>query len=143
MFCVSQRNLCICVWRLKQEASDKDCLKHSVKFATSIMVMGPHDSIKGQVDCRLFPQTSIQKCMKKSLNTSWYLHLRLYVITIKWLQEKEILYVLPRPSNLLDPEFMGNYEKTASRNCIKRQKSFFSNLKNKWVKFDFLKKVNF
>ena len=38
MFCLSHGNQGICVWRLKQEAYIKECLKCLVKFVTSVMV---------------------------------------------------------------------------------------------------------
>lgn len=40
MFCVSYGNQGIRVWRMKQEAFDKECLKRSVKFAACVMVWG-------------------------------------------------------------------------------------------------------
>ena len=40
MFCVSHGHQGIRVWRLKQEAYIKECLKRSVKFASSVLVWG-------------------------------------------------------------------------------------------------------
>ena len=40
MFCVSYGNQGFRVWRMKQEAFDKECLELSVKFTASVMVWG-------------------------------------------------------------------------------------------------------
>jgi len=39
MFCVLYGNQGIRVWRMKQEAFDKEWLKHSVKFAASVILV--------------------------------------------------------------------------------------------------------
>ena len=69
MFCVSHGNQCMRVWRLKQEAYNKKCLKNLVKFATSVMVWGCMTAEGLGRMCIVFTAVNL-KSIKKFLNIS-------------------------------------------------------------------------
>ena len=134
MFCVAHGNQGICVWRLKQESYYKECLKHSVKFATSVVVWGCMTAKEPGRLCIVFTtvnseiyQEILEHFMIPSaedLCDDYFLFQQASFYTSKsktnWLK-KEGHNCTPLACKLIQSKYLrevvGNCEKTTSRSC--------------------------
>ena len=134
---VSHGNQSTCVWRLKQEAFDKEGLKCSVKFAAFVIVWGLHDWTRPGRLCIVSMPSFENFCDDDFIFQVDLVFFHTSKSTTKGIQEKDI-NVLSWLSNLPDLSHIENlWElwKTTSRNCTKRQKDLISSLKNIWAYF--------